>query len=430
MYNKKDIFKKGKDGNVDKELNITNVLKTVNSAYEKFDKDACLHSLQVAYLTLKICKNLDIDEYTKNSLVIAAYFHDFSAEKTNICDTLDKYEKGNAVKEHCILGYLLFKFLLPKSDICKFILYHHNTYDVDYVINDIENPLESNIIKLADDISIYNIFNEQASVNDIINFLNKRSYMYNLDYLNRFLDTNAKMAIGNVLNESYKENFWKEVDALDYKVITIENIIACLAFIIDCKCDITNFHSLSVANTSCMLGKYFNLSENEYYNVKIGSLLHDIGKIAIPNEILKKEGTLTKDEFEIMKQHVVYTYEILSNLKNESILNIASNHHEKLNGKGYPRGISNLTLSGKIVAVADIFVALIQKRPYKDGFSKDKVIEILNKCVIKGEIDGEVVNKIIENYDYLEKMNNDLYSLYNNEIALLYDEYNNLLSKL
>lgn len=415
---------------MNKGLNIANVLKTVNSAYERFDKDACLHSLQVAYLTLKICKNLDIDEDTKNSLVIAAYFHDFSAEKTNMCDSLDKYEKGNAVKEHCILGYLLFKFLLPKSDICKFILYHHNTYDVDYIINNIENPLESNIIKLADDISIYNIFNEQASVNDVIDFLNERSYMYNPNYLNRFLDTNAKMAIENVLNESYKENFWKEVDLLNYKVITIEDIIVCLAFIIDCKCDITNFHSLSVSNTSCMLGKYFNLSENEYYNLKIGSLLHDIGKIAIPNEILKKEGPLTKAEFEIMKQHVVYTYEILSNLKHKHILNIASNHHEKLNGKGYPRGLSDLTLSEKIVAVADIFVALIQKRSYKDGFSKDKVIEILSNCANKGEIDGEVVKKVIENYDYLEKMNNQLYSLYNHEITLLYNEYNNLLSKL
>ena len=415
---------------MNKGLNITNVLKTVNSAYERFDKDACLHSLQVAYLTLKICKNLDIDEDTKNSLVIAAYFHDFSAEKTNMCDSLDKYEKGNAVREHCILGYILFKFLLPKSDICKFILYHHNTYDIDYIINDIENPLESNIIKLADDISIYNIFNEQASVNDVIDFLNERSYMYNPNYLNRFLDTNAKMAIENVLNESYKENFWKEVDLLNYKVITIEDIILCLAFIIDCKCDITNFHSLSVSNTSCMLGKYFNLSENEYYNLKIGSLLHDIGKIAIPNEILKKEGPLTKAEFEIMKQHVVYTYEILSNLKHEHILNIASNHHEKLNGKGYPRGLSDLTLSEKIVAVADIFVALIQKRSYKDGFSKDKVIEILSNCANKGEIDGEVVKKVIENYDYLEKMNNQLYSLYNDEITLLYNEYNNLLSKL
>ena len=415
---------------MNKGLNIANVLKTVNSAYERFDKDACLHSLQVAYLTLKICKNLDIDEDTKNSLVIAAYFHDFSAEKTNMCDSLDKYEKGNEVKEHCILGYLLFKFLLPKSDICKFILYHHNTYDVDYIINNIENPLESNIIKLADDISIYNIFNEQASVNDVIDFLNERSYMYNPNYLNRFLDTNAKMAIENVLNESYKENFWKEVDLLNYKVITIEDIIVCLAFIIDCKCDITNFHSLSVSNTSCMLGKYFNLSENEYYNLKIGSLLHDIGKIAIPNEILKKEGPLTKAEFEIMKQHAVYTYEILSNLKHEHILNIASNHHEKLNGKGYPRGLSDLTLSEKIVAVADIFVALIQKRSYKDGFSKDKVIEILSNCANKGEIDGEVVKKVIENYDYLEKMNNQLYSLYNDEITLLYNEYNNLLSKL
>ena len=410
-------------------LNITNLLKTINSAYEKFNKESCFHSLQVAYLTLEICKSLGIDEDTKNSLIIAAYFHDFSAEKTNMTDSLDKYDTGNSIQEHCALGYVLFKFLLPKSDICKFILYHHNTYDEEFIINNIENPSESNIIKLADDISIYSIFNKKASIDDIIKFLNERSNTYNPEYLYKFLETNGTKTLTNLLNGSYEEIFWREFDILNYKVITIEKIIWCLAFIIDCKCDTTNFHSLSVSNTSCILGKYFKLDKSEYYNLKRGSLLHDIGKIVIPDEILKKEGSLTKDEFDIMKQHVVYTYEILSNLNHESILNIASNHHEKLNGKGYPRGISDLTLSEKIVAVADIFVALVQKRSYKEGFEKDKVIEILNKCVINSEIDGEVVNKVIENYDYLEMMNKRLYDSYIRKINSLQDSYKEFFSK-
>ena len=73
-------------------LDITNVLKTVNSAYEKLDETISSHSLEVAYLTLEICKLLNIDKNTKHSLVIAAYFHDFSAVRTNIVYSLEDYE--------------------------------------------------------------------------------------------------------------------------------------------------------------------------------------------------------------------------------------------------------------------------------------------------------------------------------------------------
>lgn len=91
-----------------------------------------------------------------------------------------------------------------------------------------------------------------------------------------------------MLDGSYKYKFWEEFNILDSEIISTEKIIECLAFIIDCKCYIEDFHSLSVSKTSCIICKYFNLSKIEYYNVMIGSLLHDIGKLAIPNEILKK----------------------------------------------------------------------------------------------------------------------------------------------
>ncbi|WP_195988379.1 HD domain-containing phosphohydrolase [Clostridium sp. D53t1_180928_C8] len=410
-------------------LDITDVLKTVNSAYEKLDKAVSSHSLEVAYLTLEICKILNIDENTKHSLVIAAYFHDFSAVRTNIVDSLDDYESENVIQEHCILGYVLFDFLLPDTNICKFVLYHHNSYNSNNTINNIEKPLECNIIKLADDISIFKIINKEVSINDIIDILGKRSFFYNPEYLSKFLNSNATEILNNLLDGSYKCKFWEEFNLLDSGIVSIEKIIECLAFIIDCKCDIEDFHSLSVSNTSCIMCKYFNLNKTESYNVMVGSLLHDIGKIAIPDAILKKESSLTNEEFEVMKKHVIYTYEILSNLKNDSILNIAANHHEKLNGKGYPRGISNLSLSERIVSVADIFIALIQKRPYKERFKKEKVIEILNRSVKLGEIDNNVVKKVIENYDYLEAMNSMLYNKYREKIILLYNNYNKFIYK-
>lgn len=252
---------------------------------------------------------------------------------------------------------------------------------------------------------------------------------YNPEYLSKFLDNNASEAIRNLLDGSYIEKTWGYFNNMDLKKHGNRRIVKCLAFIVDCKCDITNFHSLSVYNISCMLAKYLNIDKKEKEKIEMASLLHDIGKIAIPDEILKKESSLTKDEFNIMKQHIVYTYEILSYLNHEDILNIASNHHEKLNGKGYPRGISELSISERIVAVADIFSALIQKRSYKKQFPKEQVIDILNNCVRLNEIDDYVVNKIIENYDYLELTNNKLLNFYNKKVLSLKYHYEEISSK-
>ncbi|MEN8075328.1 HD domain-containing phosphohydrolase [Clostridioides difficile] len=412
------------------DIRSKDILKTLNCAYEKFNKKICDHSLQVAYLTMEICKNLNLGKNKKDSLILAAYLHDLSASRTNMTDSLDKYE-SSYINEHCLYGYIFFKFIFPNSDLCKYILYHHTPYNSNYVIDGIDIPTESNIIKIADDISIYNLFNEEVTTNNIIEMLKNNFNEYNPEYLSKFLDNNANEVIRNLLDGSYIEKIWGYFDNIDLKKHGNRRIIKCLAFIVDCKCDITNFHSLSVYNISCMLAKYLNIDkkEKEKEKIEMASLLHDIGKIAIPDEILKKESSLTKDEFNIMKQHIVYTYEILSYLNHEDILNIASNHHEKLNGKGYPRGISELSISERIVAVADIFSALIQKRSYKKQFPKEQVIDILNNCVRLNEIDDYVVNKIIENYDYLELTNNKLLNFYNKKVLSLKYHYEEISSK-
>lgn len=411
------------------DFNFKDVLKTLNSAYEKINEEVCEHSLQVAYLTIEICKNLNIDKVKKDELVIASYLHDFAATKTNMLDSIEKYE-SDEINDHCIVGYIFFKNLMPNSNIGNYILYHHTSYNSKEVVSNIPVLTEGNIIKLADNISVYNMLNDIKSVDDILTFIKDESYLYNEEILYKFINNNAAQAFTNLINKDYKEKVWEYFDNVEYKSFTPEEIIECIAFLIDCKCDITNFHSLSVSNISCILGKYFNLNKLEADELRIGSLLHDIGKIVIPDEILKKESSLTEEEFNIMKKHVVYTDEILKNINNERISNIASNHHEKLNGKGYPKGISNLGFSEKIVAVADIFVALIQKRQYKDSFPKEKVVNILNNCVASGEIDGDIVNKVIENYDCLANENDKLFKFYNNKLLLLKDEYNEIVSQV
>ena len=140
-------------------------------------------------------------------------------------------------------------------------------------------------------------------------------------------------------------------------------------------------HSVDVATMSMIVAKKLGMSHDEIYDIGIAGLLHDIGKSKIPNEILNKPGRLTDEEFEIMKQHSVFGYRILQDNKDikESIKLAVLQHHEKINSKGYPMGVSaeQITPFAKILSVVDIYDALVTERPYKQGFSPRDAVEML-----------------------------------------------------
>ena len=140
-------------------------------------------------------------------------------------------------------------------------------------------------------------------------------------------------------------------------------------------------HSVDVATMSMVIAKKYGLDEKAVRDVGIAGLLHDVGKIKIPKEILNKPSRLTEEEFELMKKHAQFGYDMLKekNAFNNDILMGVLQHHEKLNGGGYPNGLrgDDIHLYAKIIAVADIYDSLVTKRPYKQGFSKRDAIEMI-----------------------------------------------------
>jgi len=141
----------------------------------------------------------------------------------------------------------------------------------------------------------------------------------------------------------------------------------------------TGNHVKRVAEYSYLLAKLYGLSEDEAQLIKEASPLHDLGKVAIPDSILNKPGRLTKEEFEIMKTHAQFGYDILKS-SNSPIIKaaaiIAHQHHEKYNGTGYPRGLKGdeIHIYGAIVAVADVFDALGSDRVYKKAWDDERII--------------------------------------------------------
>ncbi len=140
-------------------------------------------------------------------------------------------------------------------------------------------------------------------------------------------------------------------------------------------------HSVDVATMSMIVAKQYGLEKDDVYKIGISGLLHDIGKAQIPNEILNKAGKLTDEEFFTMKQHSVFGYRVLQDkedLSNDIKMGVLQ-HHEKMNGKGYPIGApaDKINLYARIISVADIYDALVTERPYKKPFSPRDALEMI-----------------------------------------------------
>ena len=174
--------------------------------------------------------------------------------------------------------------------------------------------------------------------------------------------------------------FHTEHDTSDTR---IWEVATSLAGAIDAKDPYTKGHSTSVSKFSEALARAINLPEKEINRITLGALLHDVGKIGIPETVLKKEGPLSDEEWSIMKQHPVIGVEkvLNPNPNLRDLIPIVRHHHERIDGKGYPDNLSgeNIPLAAKIVAIADTYHALISDRPYRKGMKIEKAISILEE---------------------------------------------------
>lgn len=146
----------------------------------------------------------------------------------------------------------------------------------------------------------------------------------------------------------------------------------------------TFFHSKNVAYYSVELGKALNLSKKDCFSLYIGGLIHDVGKIKIPEEILNKPSPLTSEEYNIIKTHPEQGYEMLKNVplfEKDEVLNVIRYHHERFDGEGYPAQLkgNQIPIAARIIAVADSFDAMTTNRVYRKRLDLEDAINEIEK---------------------------------------------------
>jgi HD-GYP domain-containing protein (c-di-GMP phosphodiesterase class II) len=159
----------------------------------------------------------------------------------------------------------------------------------------------------------------------------------------------------------------------------------------------TEGHTERVTDMAIKLARRLHLSESELVHIRRGSILHDIGKMAIPDGILLKPGPLTEDEWEVIRQHPRYAYELLSPISYlGQAVDIPHYHHEKWDGTGYPDGLreNQIPLHARLFAVIDVYDALTSHRPYRSAWSTQKAIDYVRDQIGK-HFDSAIVQQFL-----------------------------------
>lgn len=175
-----------------------------------------------------------------------------------------------------------------------------------------------------------------------------------------------------------------------------KSVILTLARSIEARHSLTDGHSDRLADYAAQLGESLGMIEEDLEELRLACLLHDIGKVAVPDSILLKPGRLNAQEAEIMRRHPVTGEQICAPLKSlRPILPIIRHHHERMDGTGYPDGLhgGEIPLKARILQVADVYDALINTRPYREALTCEEALEILREEAAYGWLDASLVGK-------------------------------------
>jgi len=359
------------------------------------------HGERVAYLFLKMAqfRNTPDNLYLEH-MMLACFAHDIGAYKTEKFLDLLKFDVKHTL-EHCIYGYLFMKYFSPLGDDAEVLLYHHTYYDEKEKYPDNSYIDDGILIHLLDRVDIFNLKHED--VGDVLwQLKNGAGRNFDPKDVDDFIRAEEKYNIIESLRDgTYKVdviNYFNDPERIER---LISPIVDMLAIEVDFKSEQTVIHTITITTLTEILGKKLGLSDDEIWETAFAARIHDLGKINIPSSILEKQGKLTPEEYAQMKKHVLYTELIATGLFPRNVVSIAAKHHERLDGSGYPRGLTSerLTIEDRLVQVTDVVSALLQKRSYKDSMEKEKVIEILSSVTEAGQLDKTVVELLISNYD-------------------------------
>ncbi|MCD7724069.1 MAG: HD domain-containing protein [Clostridiales bacterium] len=363
------------------------------------------HGSRVAYMVYKMLQEEGrYEEFELADIVMVATFHDIGAYKTErgrINDML-RYESRDSMA-HSIYGYLFLKYLSPVPDLAKVIMYHHRDYEqlvkIDYPYKNV-----AAYINIAEKMDIYS--SSMGSQFDLHMFQKQAGTKLSSAGLERFYQCESKYSMFEKLRSGeYKE----ELDQIaDFMIFSNEDKKKFLEMLMYCMGFVSESMVVETITAVCIseeIAQRMMLTDLEKEILYYGTLIHDIGMLAIPREIIEAPRRLEADEIKLVRTHVDVAGKALADRMKDEVASTALAHHERGDGSGYPLRLKDhqMNVRQRILQVSDVVTALINKRSYRGAMPKDKVIAVLNEEVSRKRLKKQVVTIFVTSYDTIMK---------------------------
>lgn len=378
-----------------------NVISIIRNTLNTIDTRLVDHGQRAAYIVYRMLQvmNHPYTDKEVRDILMACLLHDIGAYKTEEIDEMMQFESWD-IYSHSSYGYLFFKYLSPLADYASLPLFHHVHYrTLKHYGLDQEDIIQ--LLSIADRVDMYML--EQKDKTNLPAVLEKcrKAGYFKHNCLDAFFKAEETYHLLDYIYAKDVDLTIALFEELPFTAKEIDAYLHMISYSIDFRSEFMVAHTITTTSISCELARLCGMNVEQQQRIYYGALLHDIGKVAIPVSILDFPGKLDTYDMEIMRSHAAYTIKILDHLLDEETAHIASRHHEKLDGSGYPLGLRGevLTKSERIVAIADILSALIGKRSYKEAFDTNKIRLILETMVHHNQIDGDITEIALDNFD-------------------------------
>jgi putative nucleotidyltransferase with HDIG domain len=391
------------------DVDLTQVIYALSDSLDLVGIDDVAHGKRVGIMAAACARALGKSEAETTFLFDLGMLHDVGVSSTSTHASLVTEFDWEGSQVHCEVGHALLQDFPPLAAMADPVRFHHTRWEKLSTLADVSPDVaeHANLIYLVDRVDAF------AAA-----YYANGSLLMNTPGIRKRISDNAgsyfsPRLVDGFMAASAAEAFWLQLEPRGVQTILQEmqsRSVACRASmaelkqlarifsrIVDAKSPFTAEHSLGVAQLSRFIAERLNVSPLNCDKIEIAGLLHDLGKLRVPDEVLDKPSALDDRERKIINTHSFETYQILRHIKGfEDVAQWAAYHHEEPDGNGYPFHLngSELPIEARILRVADIFQAMAQNRPYRAGLSAEKVLEFLNQLVAKGRIEATIVNAV------------------------------------
>lgn len=434
------IFLHNLRNKMDQYIPIIDIVIALSSAIDLINPNISNHHKRVAYISYSIAKEMGFPENEIKDLVLAGLLHDCGAVNLFERSSIFEFEFGNSYSDrhsHGYKGWYILRDAAELSKAAEIIKYHHVFWNEishkRYVSSKV--PKFSHILHLADRIDV--LINPNQEILGQRKYISKKIHngkdkMFMPQAVDAFENLISKPYFWFDITSVYLENHIRKIMS-PYKVFINSELLIQYANIahriIDFRSKFTATHSIGVAASASALASKLGFSSCDTRLMHSAGLMHDLGKLCIPESILEKRGPLDQYEFNLMKAHTYHTYRIIDSIPGlEKVRDWAAFHHEKLDGTGYPFGLDyrSLDLGSRILSVSDMFTAMAEERPYRHAMSLKDTVKLINGIKTLDYDVKYCLNQNIEEINEIRRTSQEIVFQSCNEIFPDFDEELNL----